>query len=68
MLDSSQDGLIAILLKKGHFLRIDFIYLAVLFVLRVALFPGASEDDAEQLIYAQTWAWGYNTNQPPLYT
>ena len=60
--------MIAILLKKGHFLCIDFIYLAVLFVLRVALFPSASADDAEQLIYAQTWAWGHKANKPPLFT
>lgn len=62
------DRLIEFLLNKGHFLRVVFIYLAVLFILRVALFPGASEDDAEQLIYAQMWAWGYKANQPPLYT
>jgi 4-amino-4-deoxy-L-arabinose transferase-like glycosyltransferase len=43
-------------------------YLAVLFTLRVLLFPGASEDDAEQLFYAQTFALGYMNNQPPLYT
>ena len=68
MLPRTMDRLIDLLLNKGHFLRIVFIYLMVLFALRVALFPGASEDDAEQLIYAQMWAWGYKANQPPLYT
>ncbi len=43
-------------------------YLAVLFVLRVSLFPGASEDDAEALFYAQAFAFGYKPTQPPLYT
>ena len=43
-------------------------YLIVLFVARAYLFPGASEDDAEQLFFAQAFAWGYKPKQPPLYT
>jgi len=43
-------------------------WLTVLLVLRLVLFPGSSEDDAEQLVFAQAWAWGYKNNQPPLYT
>ncbi len=43
-------------------------YLIVLFVLRAYLFPGASEDDAEQLFFSQALAWGYKPKQPPLYT
>ncbi len=43
-------------------------YLMVLFVVRAYLFPGASEDDAEQLFVAQAFAWGYKPKQPPLYT
>ncbi|MEQ8192919.1 MAG: glycosyltransferase family 39 protein, partial [Rhodospirillales bacterium] len=43
-------------------------YFLVLFTLRIALFPGASEDDAEQLFFSQTFAWGYKVNQPTLYT
>ena len=43
-------------------------YLIVLFVVRAYLFPGASEDDAEQLFFAQAFAWGYKPKQPPLYT
>jgi len=42
-------------------------YLVGVFALRIALFPGMSQDDAEQLFYAQHWAWGYKPNQPPLY-
>ena len=43
-------------------------YLIVLFVVRAYLFAGASEDDAEQLFFAQATAWGYKPKQPPLYT
>ena len=43
-------------------------YLIVLFVVRAYLFPGASEDDAEQLFFARALAWGYKPKQPPLYT
>lgn len=43
-------------------------YILLLMALRLALFPGASDDDAEQLFYAQSLAWGYKWNQPPLYT
>jgi len=44
------------------------LYLLVLAVLRGLLFPGISEDDAEQLFFAQSWALGYKGNQPPLFT
>ncbi len=43
-------------------------YLITLFVIRAYLFPGASEDDAEQLFFTQALAWGYKPKQPPLYT
>jgi 4-amino-4-deoxy-L-arabinose transferase-like glycosyltransferase len=43
-------------------------YILLLFLLRRVLFPGASQDDAEQLILSQTLAGGYNPAQPPLYT
>ncbi len=44
------------------------VYVPVLLVLRLWLLPGASQDDAEQLLFAQIWAGGYNPAQPPLYT
>lgn len=57
------------MLRPGRrFFVVVAIYLAVLFALRVFLFPGASEDDAEQLFYAQMFALSYKNNQPPLYT
>lgn len=42
-------------------------YLAALYVARISLFPGASDDDAEVLFYAQKLALGYKPTQPPLY-
>lgn len=43
-------------------------YGLLLLALRLLLLPGASQDDAEQLLFAQTLAGGYNPAQPPLYT
>ncbi|MBT5298322.1 MAG: hypothetical protein HOL41_08185 [Rhodospirillaceae bacterium] len=62
------DAWVRILGENRLALIVLAVYLGVIFTLRVALFPGASEDDAEQLYYAQSWAWGYKANQPPLYT
>lgn len=42
--------------------------IAGLGMLRWLLLPNASQDDAEQLLFAQSWAAGYNPAQPPLYT
>ena len=43
-------------------------YFIVIAVMRVWLFPGVAEDDAEQFYYAQSWALGYKGSQPPLFT
>ena len=43
-------------------------YVLIAFALRIALFPAGSQDDSEQLLFAQTLAGGYNPAQPPLYT
>ena len=43
-------------------------YFVILCVIRIVMFPGSSEDDAEQLFFSQVLAWGYKANQPPLYT
>ena len=53
---------------RRAFLTAVPVYVFVLFVLRLVLFSGASDDDAEQLLYAQEWLWGYKPNQPPLFT
>lgn len=55
-------------LTGARFSAVILVYFAGLCLLRLVLFPGASEDDAEQLFYAQSWALGYKGNQPPLYT
>ena len=56
-------------LQTGRgFARALAVYILVAFVLRTALFAPASQDDAEQLILAQSLAGGYNPAQPPLYT
>ncbi len=52
---------------RGFHLSVGF-YLLGIFVLRLVLFPGASEDDAEQLFYTQSLASGYKPGQPPLYS
>ncbi|MEM7043069.1 MAG: glycosyltransferase family 39 protein, partial [Pseudomonadota bacterium] len=38
------------------------------FVLRLALSPTLGIDDAEQMLFAQHWAFGYRFRQPPLFT
>lgn len=43
-------------------------YFIVVVAVRVWLFPGVAEDDAEQFYYAQSWALGYKGSQPPLFT
>lgn len=43
-------------------------YLAVVFLIRAGLFPGVTNDDAEQLLLSQAMAWGYGTRNPPMFT
>ena len=44
------------------------LYFGAIALLRLLLFPGVAEDDAEQFYYAQSWALGYKGSQPPLFT
>lgn len=44
------------------------LYFSVIALLRLWIFPGVAEDDAEQFYYAQSWALGYKGSQPPLFT
>ncbi len=44
------------------------LYMLWLFAFRGFLFPAASGDDAEQLLFSQSFAWGYDLRNPPLYT
>ncbi len=43
-------------------------YIAVIFLIRALLFPGAPYDAAEQLLYSQTFASVYDLHNPPLFT
>ncbi|MEJ0068754.1 MAG: hypothetical protein WDO24_08550 [Pseudomonadota bacterium] len=43
-------------------------YLVVHAVLRLWASPNIGTDEVEQALFAQTWAWGYNPRQPPLFT
>lgn len=54
--------------SPGGFFRVLAAYIVLAFALRLALFAPASQDDAEQLLFAQSLAGGYNPAQPPLYT
>lgn len=44
------------------------LYLLGHFVLRLFLSPTLGIDDAEQILFAQQWAFGYRFRQPPLFT
>ncbi len=44
------------------------LYMLLLFALRGFLFPAASSDAAEQLLFSQSLDWGYSLRNPPLYT
>lgn len=52
---------------RSRLTMVLIIYFMMLMVLRMVLFPGGSEDDAEILYYTQSWALTYKTGQPPLY-
>lgn len=43
-------------------------YATMIFLLRGFMFPAASGDEAEQLLFSQQIAWGYHVRNPPLYT
>ncbi|NJO36841.1 MAG: hypothetical protein HC871_03430 [Rhizobiales bacterium] len=44
------------------------LYLLGHFVLRLTLSPTLGIDDAEQILFAQRWDFGYRFRQPPLFT
>ena len=52
---------------KGFYIIISSV-LVTLFLIRGFLFDGATNDDAEQLLFSQDFAWGYILGNPPLYT
>ena len=44
------------------------IYLAVHFVVRMAMWPTLGIDDSEQALFAQEFSWSYRFRAPPLFT
>jgi 4-amino-4-deoxy-L-arabinose transferase-like glycosyltransferase len=44
------------------------LFMLWLFAFRGFAFPAASGDGAEQLLFSQSFAWGYDLRNPPLYT
>src|SRR5271163_2723843 len=44
------------------------IYLAAHAALRLWASPNIGTDEVEQALFAQSWSWGYNPRQPPLFT
>lgn len=56
------------ILSDRRFLLLLLCYFIFQMLRRIVLAPGALEiDEAEQLVLAQKWSWGYGS-QPPLYT
>jgi len=45
-----------------------FVYLAVHFAVRMAMWHTLGIDDAEQALFAQEFAWGWRLRAPPLFT
>ncbi len=42
--------------------------LFLVWLMRSFLFPSVGPDEAEQLVSAQSWEWGYGAGAPPLFT
>ena len=51
-----------------YFIPLLAVYFLLLLLIQELLFPGSSEDTAEQIYLAQAWSWVYKHNQPPLFT
>ena len=54
--------------KHAAPLGLIFLYMLLHFVVRFLISPTMLHDDAEQVLWAQDLALGYEVNQPPLYT
>ncbi len=44
------------------------VFMASFWAIRVAFLDGLGGDEAEQVLFAQAFRWGYDTANPPLYT
>ena len=47
------------------FLGLLMLYVVLVWALRSFGVTGGSIDDAEQLLYSQSWAWAYSAHNPP---
>ncbi len=56
------------LLSPRGFVLFITVHLVGLMAWRLLLFPGMANDDAEQLLFGQALAWGYDVANPPLFT
>lgn len=61
-------SLLQYLLTFRGFVLFITIHLVGLMAWRLLLFPGMANDDAEQLLFGQALAWGYDIANPPLFT
>ncbi len=59
---------LAWLARPGVVVGLIGFYLLGHFLLRLALSPTLGIDDAEQILFAQRWDFGYRFRQPPLFT
>ncbi|MGE4220323.1 MAG: glycosyltransferase family 39 protein [Alphaproteobacteria bacterium] len=67
-LDRAGNVALRFLTSPGGFYAFLGLALLVQLTLRASLFAGTGGDDAEQLIFSQSWEWGYGFGNPPLYT
>ncbi len=52
---------------RNFYMLVSAVFVA-LYALRVLPFPATGGDDAEQILFSQVFAWGYDIRNPPLYT
>jgi hypothetical protein len=53
--------------RRGFWILL-LVYLVAHAALRVWASPNIGTDEVEQALFAQSWSWGYNPRQPPLFT
>ena len=61
-------SLVTYVTKPKNVIVIFLAYLCAHFLLRMTFGPVLGLDDSEQTLFAQTWAWSYRFEQPPLFT
>jgi 4-amino-4-deoxy-L-arabinose transferase-like glycosyltransferase len=58
----------AALLERRRFTLAVALYFLTLLAIQGFLFPGGVNDDSEQLLYSQSFQFGYGLRNPPFYT